>query len=80
MFAWCPDLSGDGVEPPSGCGWRDAIPVGRSAIRRIGNGSSARGAGDAGQFSRWGRGARPTRRVREESPPGELGRVGFITG
>ena len=32
---------------------------------------------EAGQFSRWGRGARLTRRVREEPPPGELARVYF---
>ena len=30
---------------------------------------------EAGQSSRWGRGARLTRRVREEPPPGELARV-----
>ncbi len=30
-----------------------------------------------GQSSRWGRGARLTRRVREEPPPGELARVYF---
>ena len=30
---------------------------------------------EVGQFSRWGRGARLTRRVREEPPPGELARV-----
>ena len=30
---------------------------------------------ESGQFSRWGRGARLTRRVREEPPPGELARV-----
>ena len=32
---------------------------------------------EAGQSSRWGRGARLTRRVREEPPPGELARVYF---
>ena len=32
---------------------------------------------ESGQFSRWGRGARLTRRVREEPPPGELARVYF---
>ena len=32
---------------------------------------------ETGQFSRWGRGARLTRRVREEPPPGELARVYF---
>ncbi len=32
---------------------------------------------EVGQSSRWGRGARLTRRVREEPPPGELARVYF---
>ena len=31
---------------------------------------------EAGQFSRWGRGARLTRRVREEPPPGETHMTG----
>ncbi len=40
-------------------------------------GGGTRVSAEAGQFSRWGRGARLTRRVREEPPPGELARVHF---
>ena len=37
----------------------------------------ARVSAESGQSSRWGRGTRLTRRVREEPPPGELARVYF---
>ena len=59
-------------------------------MRRSTAGGGSRVGVEAGQSSRWGRGARLTRPVREEAPPGELargepppgelGRVGFATG
>ncbi len=49
--------------------------TGPAESRLLAAGGGTRVSAEAGQFSRWGRGARLTRRVREEPPPGELARV-----
>ena len=54
--------------------------VGSPHARLLAAGGGIRVSAEAGQFSRWGRDARLTRRVREEPPPGELGRLGLTTG
>ncbi len=73
---------------PRGISPGNAVPgrvLARSAPRGLRNcagkpgwlaaGGGTRVSAEAGQFSRWGRDARLTRRVREEPPPGELARV-----
>ena len=59
----------------SGDGARPETPAGTNAALTAGGGTHV--SAESGQFSRWGRAARLTRRVTEEPPPGELARVYF---
>ena len=70
----CPGATGR--PDPRHPGFPDSAVRGQRA-RGLAAGGGTRVSAESGQFSRWGRGARLTRRVREEPPPGELTRVYF---
>ena len=69
-----PEGQAPGIAPPGEKAHLLPAFFGCGALTAFGG---TRVSAESGQFSRWGRGARLTRRVREEPPPGELARVYF---
>ena len=67
-----PEGQAPGIAPPGEKAHLLPAFFGCGALTAFGG---TRVSAESGQFSRWGRGARLTRRVREEPPPGELARV-----